>query len=118
MSENTRRAVAHTGSMLTGTDREETLFHTMTSLRHFVPIALLEEAEPLKNLWKEKSGEQISTYMDKAKERLLNAGSKENINHSENDGRQPKFCQRYDILNETLSNGTERLHGGEGGFQR
>ena len=89
--------------MLAGVDSEVTLFHTMTSLRHFVPIALLEEAEQLKNLWKEKSGEQISTYMDKAKERLLNAGLKEDkiIVKTTEGSRSPA----NDILNEALSNG-------------
>ena len=102
-SENALRAVEHVGLMLGGTDSEVTLFHTMTSLRHFIPVALLEEADELKNLWKEKSGEEISTYMEKARDILLNGGfNADKIVVKTTEGsRSPA----NDILNEALRNG-------------
>ncbi|MDY7032859.1 MAG: universal stress protein, partial [Thermodesulfobacteriota bacterium] len=102
-SENALRAVEHVGLMLGGTDSEVTLFHTMTSLRHFIPVAILEEADELKNLWKEKSGEEISTYMEKARDILLNAGfNADKIVVKTTEGsRSPA----NDILNEALRNG-------------
>ena len=102
-SENAIRAVEHVGLMLGGTDSEVTLFHTMTSLRHFIPVALLEEADELKNLWKEKSGEEISTYMEKARDILLNGGfNADKIVVKTTEGsRSPA----NDILNEALRNG-------------
>jgi nucleotide-binding universal stress UspA family protein len=102
-SENALRAVQHAGLMLGGTDCEVTLFHTITNLRRFIPIALLEEADGLKNLWKEKSEEQISTYMEKARDILLNAGFKEDkiVVKTMEGSRSPA----NDIINEALRNG-------------
>ncbi len=73
-SENALRAVDHAGFMLSGTDCLATLFHTVKHLRHFVPMEVLEGAEELQQFWKSKAGEQISPYMEKAREMLLNAG--------------------------------------------
>ncbi len=73
-SENALRAVDHAGFMLSGTDCQVTLFHSMRHLRHFLPLEVLEDASDLDKLWKEKVGKQIAPYMKRAREILLNAG--------------------------------------------
>ncbi len=73
-SENALRAVDHAGFMISGTDCEVTLFHTMRNLNRFVPLEVLEEAPELEQLWKSKAGQEIEPYMKKAKEMLLEAG--------------------------------------------
>ena len=79
-SKNALRAVDHVGFMLSGTDCLATLFHSIRHLRRYVPMEALENAEELQKLWKNKAGEQIAPYMEKAEEMLLNAGlSKEQI---------------------------------------
>ncbi|MDY6854507.1 MAG: universal stress protein [Thermodesulfobacteriota bacterium] len=102
-SANALRAVEHAGLMLGGTDCEVTLFHTITHLRRFLPIGVLEGAYELKNLWKEKSEEQISTYMEKAIDTLLNAGviADKIVVKTMEGTRSPA----NDILNEALRNG-------------
>ncbi len=76
-SENALRAVDHAGFMLSGTDCEVTLFHTMRHLRRFVPQEILEEAPELEQLWKSKAGQEIEPYMKKAKQMLLDSGLSE-----------------------------------------
>ncbi|MFP3869786.1 MAG: universal stress protein [Syntrophobacteria bacterium] len=73
-SENALRAADHAGFMLSGTDCQVTLFHTMRHLRRFVPKEVLEEAPELEELWKQKAGQDVGPYMNKAKEKLLEAG--------------------------------------------
>ncbi len=73
-SENALRAADHAGFMISGTDCEVTLFHTMRNLNRFVPLEVLEEAPELEQLWKSKAGQEIEPYMKKAKEMLLEAG--------------------------------------------
>ncbi|MBU1163734.1 MAG: universal stress protein, partial [Proteobacteria bacterium] len=57
-SENALRAVDHVGFMLSGTDCHITIFHTMRHLSRFVPMQVLEEAEDLEKLWKNKAGKE------------------------------------------------------------
>ncbi len=76
-SDNALRAVDHAGFMLAGTDCQVTLFHSMRQLRRFVPIEAYESAPEIEELWRQKAGERITPYMDKAKETLLKAGLKE-----------------------------------------
>ena len=76
-SENALRAVDHAGFMLSGTDCEVTLFHTMRHLRRFVPQEILEEAPELEQLWKSKAGQEIEPYMKKSKQMLLESGLSE-----------------------------------------
>jgi nucleotide-binding universal stress UspA family protein len=73
-SENALRAADHAGFMLSGTDCQVTLFHTMRHLRRFVPKEVLEEAPELEELWKQKAGQEIAPYMKRAKDKLLEAG--------------------------------------------
>ena len=68
-SENALRAVDHAGFMLSGTECQVTLLHTMRHLRRFVPLA-----PELEELWKTKAGAEIEPYMKKAKEMLMGAG--------------------------------------------
>ena len=76
-SENALRAVEHAGFMLSGTDCRITIFHTMRHLRRFVPMQVLEEAEDLEKLWRNRAGKEIAPYIKKAKEILLKAGLNE-----------------------------------------
>ena len=73
-SENALRAVDHVGFMLSGTDCQPTLYHSIRHLRRYVPMEVLEDAEALQKLWKNKAGDQIAPYMEKAREILLDAG--------------------------------------------
>lgn len=73
-SENALRAVDHGGFMLSGTDCEVTIFHSMRHLRRFVPIEILEDIQGIEELWKEKSGEQFAPYLERAIEILTGAG--------------------------------------------
>jgi nucleotide-binding universal stress UspA family protein len=102
-SENALRAVDHAGFMLGGTDCQITLFHTMRNLRRFVPQEVLDEAPELEELWKSKAGEEIASYMKKAKKVLLEAGLREEqISTKVVDGsRSPA----NDILEEARGNG-------------
>jgi nucleotide-binding universal stress UspA family protein len=76
-SENALRAVEHVGFMLSGTDCHITIFHTMRHLSRFVPMQVLEEAEDLEKLWRNKAGKEIAPYIKKAREILLKAGLSE-----------------------------------------
>lgn len=102
-SENALRAVDHAGFMLSGTDCQATLFHSIRHLRRFVPMEVLEGAEELQELWKSKAGKQIAPYMKKARNILLNAGlNKEQIAVKVVDGSR---SGADDILKEARDNG-------------
>ena len=73
-SENALRAVDHAGFMLSGTECQVTLFHSMRDLRRFMPKEVLKEAPELEELWKQKAGQQIGPYIKKANDMLLQAG--------------------------------------------
>jgi len=102
-SENALRAADHAGFMISGTDCEVTLFHTMRNLNRFVPVEVLEEAPELEQLWKSKAGQEIEPYMKKAKAMLLEAGLKETqISTKVVDGSRNAAS---DLLEEARSNG-------------
>ena len=102
-SKNALRAADHVGFMLSGTDCLATLFHSIRHLRRYVPMEVLEGAEELQKLWKNKAGEQIAPYMEKAEEMLLNAGlSKEQISMKVVDGGR---SAANEILKEARNNG-------------
>ncbi len=102
-SENALRAADHAGFMLSGTDCQATLFHTIRHLRRYVPMEALENAEELQELWKSKAGEDIAPYMEKAQETLLNAGlTKEQIAMKVVDGSR---SAADDILKEARNTG-------------
>ena len=96
-------AVDHVGFMLSGTDCQVTLFHTMKHLRRYIPLEVIEEAPELEKLWKHKAGQRIAPHMKQAKEMLLEAGLTENqIASKVVDGsRSPA----KDILDEARNNG-------------
>jgi nucleotide-binding universal stress UspA family protein len=76
-SENALRTVDHAGFMLSGTDVDVTLFHSLRNLRRFVPEEVIEDAPQIQALWGSKAGEQIRPYMEKAKRILTRAGLSE-----------------------------------------
>jgi len=76
-SDNALRAVDHAGYMLSGTECRITIFHTMRHLSRFVPLEVIEDASELQELWKTKAGQEIASYLEKAKKMLLNAGINE-----------------------------------------
>ncbi len=101
-SENALRAVEHVGFMLSGTDCHITIFHTMRHLSRFVPMQVLEEAEDLEKLWKNKAGKEIAPYIKKAGEILLKAGlSEEQITTKVTEGSR---SAADDILKEAQDN--------------
>jgi len=101
-SENALRAVDHVGFMLSGTDCHITIFHTMRHLSHFVPMQVLEEAEDLEKLWRNKAGKEIAPYIKKAGEILLKAGlSEEQITTKVTEGSR---SAADDILKEAQDN--------------
>jgi len=102
-SENALRAVDHAAFMLSGTDCQATLYHSIRHLRRYVPLEVLEGAEKLQQLWNIKAGEQIAPYMKKAREMLLNAGiTEEQIATKIVDGSR---SAADDILKEARNNG-------------
>lgn len=76
-SENAMRAVDHAGFMLPGTDAEVILFHTLRRLSRFMPPDVLEAAPDIEEIWERNAEEEISSYMEKAKAMLLDAGLSE-----------------------------------------
>jgi nucleotide-binding universal stress UspA family protein len=102
-SENAMRAADHAGFMLSGTDCEITIFHTLRHLSRFVPAELIVDETDLHNLWKQKSGKHISSYMEKAKDLLLEAGlSESQISLKIIDG---SHSPANDIVKEAQENG-------------
>ena len=102
-SENSFRAADHTGFMLSRTDCQVTLFHSTRDLTRYVPVEALENAEELQLLWKNKAGQQIASYMEKARETLLTAGlASEQIAMKIADGSR---SAADDILKEARNNG-------------
>ena len=101
-SENALRAAEHVGFMLSGTDCHITIFHTMKHLSRFVPMQVLEEAEDLEKLWRNKAGKEIAPYIKKAKKILLKAGlSEEQITTKVTEGSR---SAADDILKEAQDN--------------
>jgi nucleotide-binding universal stress UspA family protein len=76
-SENAMRAVDHAGFMLSGTDAEVILYHTLRRLSRFMPPDVFEAAPEIEEIWERNAKEEISSYMEKAKAMLLGAGISE-----------------------------------------
>jgi len=76
-SENAMRAVDHVGFMLSGTDAEVILFHTLRRLSRFMPPEVLEAGPEIEEIWERSAEEEITPYMEKAKAMLLDAGLNE-----------------------------------------
>jgi nucleotide-binding universal stress UspA family protein len=73
-SDNALRAVDHAAYMLSGTDSQITLFHTLRHISRFIPQEVLEEAPELEETWRNKSSSEIIPYIEKAKATLLDVG--------------------------------------------
>jgi len=76
-SKNAMRAVDHAGFMLSGTDVNLTIFHSKRDVQRFVSYAVLNEFPEVQKFWRHKAGEIIAPFMQKAKDKLLSAGLKE-----------------------------------------
>lgn len=76
-SQNSMRAVDHAGFMLSGTDAEVILFHTLRRLSRFMPPEVLAAAPDIEEIWKRRAEQEISSYLEKAKAMLLDAGFRE-----------------------------------------
>lgn len=76
-SENALRAVDHAAFMLSGTDTEITIFHTLRHVRRFIPMAVVKEAPEIEEVWRNKANQEITPYIEKAKAMLLKAGFSE-----------------------------------------
>jgi len=102
-SENALRAVDHAAFMLSGTDCQVTLFHSIRHLRRFILVEMVEMNEELQELWEKKAGQQIAPYMEKAREMLLNAGLNEEQVVTKVTGGSRSTAD--DILKEARNNG-------------
>lgn len=106
-SENSLRAADHAAFMLSGTDCQVTIFHSMRHLRRFVPLEALQEAPELEELWKHRAGQEIAPALKKAKEMLLKAGlSEDQVSTKVVDGSR---SAANDILEEASSSGCGTL---------
>jgi len=102
-SENALRAVDHAAFMLSGTDCQVTLFHSIRHLKRFILVEMVEMNEELQELWEKKAGQQIAPYMEKAREMLLNAGLNEEQVVTKVTGGSRSTAD--DILKEARNNG-------------
>ena len=75
-SKNALRAVDHAGFMLSGTDAKITLFHSKRDVKRFISQAMLDEFPEVQKFWRQKAGEVIAPFMQKAKDKLIAAGLK------------------------------------------
>jgi nucleotide-binding universal stress UspA family protein len=73
-SDNALRAVGHTGYMLSGTDCEITLFHTIRHIGRFVPAEVLDGAPDVEAAWRKKAGKDILPYIERSKTILVESG--------------------------------------------
>ena len=102
-SENAMRAVDHASYMLSGTDCQITLFHTLRHITRFVPMEVIADAPDIEEQWRQKADSEITPYLDKAKTLLLGGGiSEDQISIKVVDGsRSPA----NDILKEAKAGG-------------
>ena len=77
-SENSMRVVDHAVFMLSGTDAEVILFHTLRRLSRFMPPEVLAAAPDIEEIWEQSAEREITPYLEKAKAMLLDAGFSEN----------------------------------------
>ncbi|MGD2268793.1 MAG: universal stress protein [Desulfobacterales bacterium] len=73
-SENTLRAVDHAGFMLSATTCKIHFFHSKRNLNRFIPKEIFEGASELEELWQQTAEEEITPYMKKAHQTLIDAG--------------------------------------------
>ena len=73
-SKNAIRAADHAGFMLAGTDVKVTIFHTKRDLRRFIPRKLVEEFPEFQKHWLRKAAKEITPFMQKTRDMLLEAG--------------------------------------------
>jgi nucleotide-binding universal stress UspA family protein len=60
--------------MLSGTDVKVALFHSKRDLIRFIPVPLVEEFPEFQKHWLRKAAKEISPFMQKAGDMLLEAG--------------------------------------------
>ncbi|MFO7964974.1 MAG: universal stress protein [Desulfobacterales bacterium] len=77
-SDNALRAVGHAGFMLSGTDCEVMLFHTIRNIGRFIPSEILKEAPDVEETWRKKAGEEITPYIERSQKILVESGFPEN----------------------------------------
>ena len=73
-SEEAVRAVDHAGFMLSNTECDITLFHTMKGLQRAVNLEAVVEREDFERLWESKAGKGMAAVFHKAEKMLLDAG--------------------------------------------
>ena len=113
-SKNALRAADHAGFMLSGTDANVTLFHSKRDVRRFIPQTVLEEFPEVQKYWRQKAGEEIVPFMQKAKDRLRAAGLGETqITSRVVDGSRSSAA---DILNEAQNSGAGTIFLGLRGY--
>ncbi|MBW1835417.1 MAG: universal stress protein [Deltaproteobacteria bacterium] len=99
-SENALRAVEHAGFMLSGTDCQVTIFHTIRSIGRFIPLEVLNEVPEIEELWRNKAGQEITSYIEASKAILLEAGlAEDQISISVVDGSRSAANDIFDEAN-------------------
>lgn len=73
-SEEAFRAVDHAGFMLSNTDCDITLFHTMKGLRRALGLEAILEEKDFDRFWESKEGKVMAPVFHRAEKMLLDAG--------------------------------------------
>ena len=76
-SENALRAVDHAAYMLSGTDCDITIFHTLRHVTRFIPVEVIEDTPEIEEVWRQKAGGEITPYIEKAKAMFVASGISE-----------------------------------------
>lgn len=73
-SDNALRAAKHAAHMLSGTNSQITLYHTIRHLTSYIPLEAFKESGDIEGAYLDKEGRQIESYMVKAKDAFLDEG--------------------------------------------
>ena len=66
-SDNSLRAVDHAAYMLSGTDCDITIFHTLRHITRFIPAEVIQDTPDIEEAWRKKADSDITPYIEKAK---------------------------------------------------
>jgi len=66
--------VNHAAYMLSGTDCDITIFHTLRHVSRFVPMEVIKDTPDIEEAWRKKAGSEITPYIEKTKEMLIETG--------------------------------------------
>ena len=73
-SENALRAVDHAGFMLSKTDADITIFHSLRPVLRFLPAEVINEAPDIEEVWRSRASKEATPYIEKARDILVKYG--------------------------------------------